>query len=60
MKVDKKKFIEAVEYLRQINNTNLEDLDLSDFTKKNLSKDIEEWKFTGLNNRDFILEITEK
>jgi len=54
MKVDKKKFVEAMEYLREINSHKLKDLDLSDFTDKDLTKDIKEWEFTGLINRDFI------
>jgi hypothetical protein len=54
MKVDREKFIEAMNYLREINTHRLEDLDLSDFTDRDLSKEIKEWKFTGLINRDFI------
>jgi hypothetical protein len=54
MKVDKKKFIESMEYLREINSQNLKDLDMSEFTDRDLTKEIKEWDFTGLANRDFI------
>ena len=57
MKVNRKKFIEAVNYIKKINKCELKDLDLSEFTKEDLSKEIKEWDFTGLNNRDFILII---
>jgi hypothetical protein len=57
MKVDRKKFIEAVQYLREINRTPLTELDLSEFTDRDLTQDINEWKWIGLNNRDFVLEL---
>ena len=59
MKVNRKKFFEAVQYIKEINKYPLEELDLSEFTKKDLSKKIKHWIFTGLNNRDFILELEE-
>jgi hypothetical protein len=59
MKVNRKKFIEAVNYIKKINQCKQEELDLSEFTQENLTKKIKKWKFTGLNNRDFILEILE-
>jgi len=54
MKVDKQKFIEALKYLKEINDRNLEDLNLEEFKIKNLSKKIEDWKFVGLNNVYFL------
>ena len=54
MKVSKQRFIEALEYLREINMCKLEDLDLSDFEYVSTEKDIKEFKFMGLSNRDFI------
>jgi len=52
MKVSKKKFNEAVDYLRQINKEDLSDLDLSEFNIRMTR--INEWRFCGLNNEDFI------
>jgi hypothetical protein len=55
MVVKRQKFLDAVDYIREINSHELDELDLSDFTKRKLSKkEIEKWKFTGLSNRDFI------
>lgn len=34
MKVDKQKFLDAVEYIRQVNKCELQDLDLSEFFDK--------------------------
>lgn len=78
MKVDKKRFLDAIDYIKQVNKCNLTDLDLSEFFEDNkkfafkkftiingekqtivkyklLQEIIEDWGFTGLNNRDFIL-----
>jgi len=57
MKVDKKKFIEAVNYLHQINKKDLRDLDLSEFGVDVSLKEIEDWKFTGLINTYFIRNL---
>jgi hypothetical protein len=54
MKVSKQRFIEAMAYIREINQSKLEDLDLSDFEYVSTEKDIKEFKFMGLCNRDFI------
>jgi hypothetical protein len=56
MKIDKKKFIEAWAYLRQINQTPIEELDLTDFGYELIDKRVsrEDWKFTGLNNTHYI------
>ena len=79
MKVDKQKFFEAINYLKEINSIDLSDLDLSEFFDKDhvftreesyetsngneeveITNDtfvgaIEHWRYTGLNNQDFIL-----
>jgi hypothetical protein len=60
LKIDKQKFIDAMEYIRRINEYNLDDLDLSEFTDTNLDEERKEWKFIGLNNRDFVLYIYNK
>jgi hypothetical protein len=57
MKVDKKKFIEAINYLHQINKKDLRDLDLSEFGVDVSLKAIEDWKFTGLVNTYFIRNL---
>ncbi len=54
MKINKKEFIEHLEYFKNINNAKLEDLDLSDFNVTLTKEEVEEWHFTGLDNRDFI------
>lgn len=79
MKVDKEKFLFAVSYLKEVNECNLSDLDLSEFFDKDhvftreesyetsngneeveITNDtfvgaIEHWRYTGLNNQDFIM-----
>lgn len=56
MKVDRKRFIEAVEYIQLVNSVPFDELDLSEFPENNNVTDEEraEFKFTGLINRDFI------
>jgi hypothetical protein len=58
VKVDKKRFDEAVEYLRLIDNAQLEDLDLSEFGVKGdeIKKDVAELKETGVKNTTIILD----
>jgi len=58
VKVDKKRFDEAVEYLRLIDNAQLEDLDLSEFGVKGdeIKKDVAELKETGVKNTMIILD----
>jgi hypothetical protein len=55
MKVDKKKFIECVEYIRGINHCKLSNLDLSEFDFDDLDIKVKNWELTGLNNKQFIL-----
>jgi hypothetical protein len=54
MKVDKKKFYEALEYIQKINSTDIEKLDLDEFKRSCDYRTPKEWDFTGLNNRDYI------
>jgi hypothetical protein len=60
MKIDKNKFIECKSYLLKINRTPLKNLDLSEFTNKDLTQEIEDWSFYGLNNTSFISELLEE
>ena len=60
MKVNKEKFIECVEYIREINHCNLSNLDLSEFEFSDLDIKMKNWEFTGLNNKDFILYCFEQ
>jgi len=53
MKVNKDKYFECVEYLKEINDCKIDDLDFSEFSKVDKEL-IEDWKFTGLNNTNFI------
>ena len=56
--VIKDEFVRCVEYIRKINNTKLEDLDLSDFgSKKKVADAIKQFKYYGLSNRDVILDL---
>ena len=60
MVVKRQKFLDAVDYIREVNSHELDELDLSDFTKRKLSKkEIKAWMFTGLSNRDFITMMEE-
>lgn len=56
MKVSKKKYLEAINYLKQINAVALDELDLSDFplNKSVSTEDREDFRFMGLLNQDFI------
>ena len=58
MKIDKKKFIECIEYIREINHCKLSDLDLSDFADLDIK--IKNWELTRLNNKQFILYCFEQ
>jgi hypothetical protein len=58
-KVNKKEFMRMLEGIKKINSQNLESLDLSDFRKNISKKDLEDWKYTGLNNVDFIKSLME-
>ena len=69
MKVDKNKYLECVAYLKEINKTDINDLDLSEFIEKDSDKEILNdviswWKFTGLDNRflikDFLSALTKE
>ena len=57
MFVEINKLEEVYAYLKSIESVRLEDIvwmrngDVVEFTKE----EIEDWKFTGLNNRDFVL-----
>ena len=54
MKVSREKFIDAIRYLSEINKCKLKDLDLSELGTKPTLKDLDDWRLTGLNNKDFI------
>lgn len=55
MKIDKQKFIEAISYLREINNADFDSLDFSEFGPKDFNEiSAEDFKYTGLNNKDYI------
>ena len=56
MKVDRKKFIEAIEYIKLVNSVPFDELDLSEFPENENVTDEQrkEFKFTGLINKDFI------
>jgi hypothetical protein len=54
MKVNKEKFIEAITYLKNIEQWALGELDLSEFTTEDLTEKMSEWNFTGLSNKQFI------
>jgi hypothetical protein len=57
MKVDKKKFDEAVSYFIEIDNTPIEDLDLSEFGKigKEIMSDVSAIKEMGFRNSTVII-----
>jgi hypothetical protein len=60
MKIIKTEFLKMLEYRKMINRCPIEELDLSDFNISNDKKmDIEEWKFTGLDNIDYIKNLLE-
>ena len=50
-------FNECVEYLRKINNLDIEELDLTDFTNRDLNEEIKQLRFSGLSNKDFIKSL---
>lgn len=56
MKVDRKRFIEALEYIKLVNSAPFDELDLSEFPENDsvTDKERKEFKFTGLINKDFI------
>jgi len=55
IKINKKEFVKMLEYRKYLNSLNIEDIDLSEFTDRYITeKEIEDWKFTGLDNIDFI------
>lgn len=54
VKLTKEEYELMVKIMRKINKTSLEKLDLSDFSDKITPEHIAEFKFTGLNNIDFI------
>lgn len=58
IKVDIKRFKECMDYINLINATPLDCLDLSECCSKikpaKLKRLKQQWKFIGLNNKDFI------
>ncbi len=59
MKIDLDEFFQMVKYLAEINKKEVEDLEFTRHGKK-VSYDttmLEDWKFTGLNNTDFIRHV---
>ena len=57
MKIDRKKFTEAIEYIRQVNETPFDSLDFSEFFDTDSDEFQEcarEFKYFGLSNKDFI------
>lgn len=60
MKVNRKKFLDAINYIQEVNHEDLRHLDLSEFFDCILIDEITDWRFTGLNNRDFILGYSNK
>jgi hypothetical protein len=57
-KIDRKKYLESYKYIKSFDKVDLDRLDLSEFfdmSDSNIQNKIDEWKFTGLINRDFIL-----
>jgi len=56
MKVNKKRLVEALNYINLVNAIPLDELDLSEFhgNQNILKKEIDDFKFTGLNNQHFI------
>jgi hypothetical protein len=59
MKVNRKKIIEAIEYIEKINNTKFDDLDWNDFPeyKKITPQEIENFKIIGLPNQCFFRDV---
>lgn len=57
MKIDRKKFTEAIEYIRQVNETPFDSLDFSEFFDTDSDEFQEcarDFKYFGLSNKDFI------
>ena len=56
MKVNRKRFIEAMDYIKLVNSVSFTELDLSDFpANKNVpDEEREKFRFMGLMNKDFI------
>ena len=54
--VIKDEFVKCIEYIRKVNNTPLDKLDYSDFGKVSKTT-LKEWKYTGMDNRTFLLEL---
>lgn len=55
MRINKKKYLESVAYIKRVNKSPLSKIDFSEFGEKKIKKEIvEEWKFTGLSNKYFI------
>jgi hypothetical protein len=59
VRVNKKEFIKMIRYIKKINTTDIENLNLKDFKKSISKKDLDDWTFTGLNNVDFIKFLIE-
>jgi hypothetical protein len=57
MRIDRKKFTEAVEYIRLVNSISFDELDFSEFFNTDSDEFREcarEFKYFGLSNKDFI------
>lgn len=57
MKINRQKFTEAIDYIRQVNETPFDDLDFSEFfdvDSDEFQECAREFKYFGLSNKDFI------
>lgn len=57
MRIDRKKFTEAVEYIRLVNSISFDELDFSEFFNTDSDEFREcarDFKYFGLSNKDFI------
>lgn len=62
MKIDKKKITDALAYRKLINDTPFDEIDWSEFPTFNkiAKEEIENFKYTGLCNVDFILYVLDE
>lgn len=57
MKINRQKFTEAIDYIRQVNETPFDDLDFSEFfdvDSDEFQECAREFKYFGLSNKDII------
>ena len=63
MKIDRSRLLSAMEYIRQINDTNFDELDFSEFFDVNdpeYKEMSEQFKQLGMSNKDFIMMYRNK